>query len=438
MNETNGSEAETNSSGEDMSETNGSEERSFEIPGAIKLTIEDKFLSPEEVLALMHTHRPSAKNIPRGKRVPIEPQPAADAIIMFKQYYITLKRDPSYKRRISFLTQCPENMESMKNLAVVEYIGAFCQKPEPHGNSKKTTSECVRTSCTVKRKLEEMTETNKALAPRDIYEHMENLRDVKQFCTPTQISQIGTQISQIVIGSDEEVALLKAIKQCFPAAVQVLCTRHLEENVRRYLTNKVGLDDKSRKTIISKIFGKNRLILCNSSKNFELTYIKLLDKFHKRLPSFKDYFIKIAEKIRSGVFQARLNNKWIPIDWKNSSCESMNHIIKLSTNWTSMKLPALVDRLYRIVKLQQIDCRRALYGEGNYELAPWMKKLKVSNVHWKQKTEEEKEQVFKKFMKGLPERKQVISSTDGLLSVPRTPKIARKPGQRKRVKNIRT
>jgi hypothetical protein len=206
MNETNGSE-ETNGFGEDMSETNGSEERSFEIPGAIKLTIEDKFLSPEEVLALMHTHRPSGKNIPRGikenvafvlenennltrkengkracyvddcgawsrngsakthhyvlkqhnkldyvdkkdgkyvrfvkgKRVPIEPQPAADAIIVFKWYYITLKRDPSYKRRISFLTQCPENMESMKNLAVVEYIGAFCQKPEPHGNSKKTT-----------------------------------------------------------------------------------------------------------------------------------------------------------------------------------------------------------------------------------------------------------------------------------------------------------
>ena len=167
----------------------------------------------------------------------------------------------------------------------------------------------------------------------------------------------------------------------------------------------------------------------------------LYEKKHKNThknTSFKDYFIKIAEKIRSGVFQARLNNKWIPIDWKNNSCESMNHIIKLSTNWTGMKLPALVDRLYRIVKLQQIDCRRALYGEGNYELAPWMKKLKVSNIHWKQKTEEEKEQVFRKFMKGLPERKRVISSTDGLLSVPRTPKIARKPGQRKRVKNIRT
>jgi uncharacterized Zn finger protein len=57
MNETNGSEAETNGCGEDMSEMNGSEKRSFEIPRAIKLIIEDKFLSPEQVLALMHTHR---------------------------------------------------------------------------------------------------------------------------------------------------------------------------------------------------------------------------------------------------------------------------------------------------------------------------------------------------------------------------------------------
>jgi hypothetical protein len=37
---------------------------SVEISGSIKLTIEDKFMSPEEVL--MHTHRPSGKRIPQG------------------------------------------------------------------------------------------------------------------------------------------------------------------------------------------------------------------------------------------------------------------------------------------------------------------------------------------------------------------------------------
>ena len=60
----------------------------------------------------------------------------------------------------------------------------------------------------------------------------------------------------------------------------------------------------------------------------------------------------------------------IPIDWKNNYCKSINHMIKLLSNWTTIKPPALIDRLYRIVKLQQTDCRRAIYGDGNYELAP--------------------------------------------------------------------
>ena len=89
--------------------------------------------------------------------------------------------------------------------------------------------------------------------------------------------------------------------------------------------------------------------------------------------------MKMAEKIRLNVLGARKENKWIPINWKNNSCESMNHIIKISSNWTTMKLPALIDRLYHTVKLQQADCRRALYGEGNYELAPWMRKHELED-----------------------------------------------------------
>ena len=88
--------------------------------------------------------------------------------------------------------------------------------------------------------------------------------------------------------------------------------------------------------------------------------------------------------------QPRQSNRWIPFDWKNNFCEAINHIIKLSTNWKAMKLPDLVDRLYKIVMLQQVDCRRALYGQGNYELAPWMVKLWVQYVQWTQKTEEGK------------------------------------------------
>ena len=147
----------------------------------------------------------------------------------------------------------------------------------------------------------------------------------------------GTQLSKIVIGSDEEAALTKAIKQCFPSSVQVICTRHLEENVRRCLSNKVGASVKIRKQVIGDIFGKHGLASCNDFKKFKLKAIKRLDKYSISLPLFKKHFVKIVGKVRSGVFEPRQNKKWIPIDWKNNSCESMNHIINLSANWQTMK-----------------------------------------------------------------------------------------------------
>jgi transposase-like protein len=69
----------------------------------------------------------------------------------------------------------------------------------------------------------------------------------------------GTQLSKIVIGSDEEAALTKAIKQCFPSSANILCSRHLEENVHRYLTNNIGVSNKVRKQVVSDIFGKHGL-----------------------------------------------------------------------------------------------------------------------------------------------------------------------------------
>ena len=112
-------------------------------------------------------------------------------------------------------------------------------------------------------------------------------------------SKLGTDISgtqsRIVIGSDREAALTMAIKQCFPSAVQLLCTRHLQEKVRRYLCNKVGANKQIKKKIIKDIFGKDSLTTCSDVKEFELKYLELLDKYATRLPLFKNYFEKFGQ-----------------------------------------------------------------------------------------------------------------------------------------------
>lgn len=62
----------------------------------------------------------------KGKRIPVVPQPLVN-VIEFKRYYMSLKRDASFKRRISIVTECLDNMTRTKNVAVVEYIGNYPQ-----------------------------------------------------------------------------------------------------------------------------------------------------------------------------------------------------------------------------------------------------------------------------------------------------------------------
>jgi transposase-like protein len=53
-------------------------------------------------------------------------------------------------------------------------------------------------------------------------------------------TDINTEVGfcDLVVRSDEEKAILKAINQSFPSAQQLLCQRHLEENVRRHMQKK--------------------------------------------------------------------------------------------------------------------------------------------------------------------------------------------------------
>ena len=152
----------------------------------------------------------------------------------------------------------------------------------------------------------------------------------------------------MVVGSDEEAALTKAIKQCFPSSYHLLCTRHLQEIVHKYLSDKVGANTKTQKKILKDIFSEKGLASFTEETDFEVKAIKLADEYSILIPTFVKYFNLIVEKIRHGILLPRQEHKWIPIDWKNNSCESINHIIKLSANWKTMKIPDLIEHLYKI------------------------------------------------------------------------------------------
>ena len=249
--------------------------------------------------------------------------------------------------------------------------------------------------------------------------------------------EIGSQ--HLTIGSDDEKAMTKAMQVCFPNSTMLLCIRHLKENTRRYLQRKIGLNDKATGKIIQDIFGNNGLLNTKDAHSFEAAAVCLDTEYLGQVPKFSKYFAnKLLPQLRDKVHRPRLEKQWIPLKWTNNNCESMNHIIKLSANWKASKLPDLVDKLHAIVKLQISDLRRAIHQQGNYELAPSASFLRVSHNVWSTKSKIEKDRLFSRLLTHHVKPVKAITSSDGKLTIPKTPTTAKKPGQRKRSRSVRT
>jgi len=58
---------------------------------------------------------------------------------------------------------------------------------------------------------------------------------------------------EMVFGSDDEKAMVGALRQVFPTAEHVFCARHLEENVRRFMTDTAGMATRDRELVLERL-----------------------------------------------------------------------------------------------------------------------------------------------------------------------------------------
>ena len=145
---------------------------------------------------------------------------------------------------------------------------------------------------------------------------------------PLLDTELGT--SDLVVGSDEENALVKAVKCSFSNAKLTLCTRHLEENLKRQLKNKIGMPEKSSKQIVGEIFGPDGLTNLDTSVSFAEKASEIERRFREKVESYLTD--KLIPTIREHAVEILKTDERIPINWKNNHCEAMNHILKLNLN----------------------------------------------------------------------------------------------------------
>ena len=257
----------------------------------------------------------------------------------------------------------------------------------------------------------------------------------------SEIPAVELRLSEnIEFGTDDEKALTKAIDHVFPSSTRLLCTKHLKDNVKHYLQNNVGMEKGLRETVMDKIFGAQGITDANCTVDFETKSENLktfLDEKHQR---FEQYFSKhLKDRLQQYVVEPCMVEP-TKRNWTNNNAESINNILKLSVDWKPQGVKEMIEKIYKVTELHFLDYRSALHDDGNYRLTKAESSQRVREALWRCKSDDEKKELFLKFLKGTKSRKRkYIESRDGKFSViAKAQTKATKASQSKRPRNVRT
>ena len=175
----------------------------------------------------------------------------------------------------------------------------------------------------------------------------------------------------------------KAIDHVFPSATRYLCTKHLKDNVKHYLLNKVGTEKRERETLMNSLFGDGGIVDANCTVDFSSRSSDFEDMLKNKYPVFDNYYAKnLKPRLEKYVFEPTRKveaNK----NWTNNNAESINNILKISIDWKPKHTDELIQKLYSVTELHFMDYLSAIHDSGNYEFVPAESSYRVPDAVWR-------------------------------------------------------
>ena len=195
--------------------------------------------------------------------------------------------------------------------------------------------------------------------------------DIKTFSTFFHFLSLELQntSSSPVIGSDDEKAIRNAACFVFKNSKLISCERHLKNNVISYLRDKIGTSNAIRTRIVNSIFGPAGITSSPSLAIFTERIIQTNTVINKQAASFENYFSSRLLPILRQNLNTILSRPEVNHGWTNNNSESMNHILKMKTDWKPQAIPHLIESIHEIVRGHYIDIERAFIERGEYRLA---------------------------------------------------------------------
>jgi len=241
-------------------------------------------------------------------------------------------------------------------------------------------------------------------------------------------------VQQLTFGSDDDAAMRKCFKHFFPSASRVACSLHIKKNVSQKLDDIMGKKSTDRKPLLDALFGPSGLLACDDEASLDAVVDRLRSGLIAAAPP---EFIRYFERQLLPLYQENVAvgpgfNKWT-----NNACESENHVLKQAVKWKPKQLPDLINCIRLLVDGQYADADRAICGLGDFVLQPQNARHRVATNDWLGMSVVQRHKAVKDCFR-IQTAGATVLSTDGSITVPSTPRGGKKPGQRKRVRNVRT
>lgn len=133
----------------------------------------------------------------------------------------------------------------------------------------------------------------------------------------------------VITGSDEETALVRALRRGFPNSKQLFCMLHCKDNVRHHLTA-IGTAVNVREHILALVFGSSGVAEASSDDEMDDRTAQVMQYVRQQNVNVVDYLQnRIMPKIHNNC-RLRWDEPWIgQQQWSNNNCESANHMLKM-------------------------------------------------------------------------------------------------------------
>jgi len=156
----------------------------------------------------------------------------------------------------------------------------------------------------------------------------------------------------LVVGSDEELAMVSAAKSAFPRANHLFCMLHCKDNVRQHLSS-VGIPTNVRENVISHLFGAAGVV---ESPDEDTQDDRIADTLQYVRQNAGDAATYIQERILPKITdnnRLKWRETWLgQHQWTNNNSESANSLLKLQvcqrirTRFTAAQL---CTKLYKLL-----------------------------------------------------------------------------------------